>query len=299
MTRYIFIDYIKTIACLLIINTHSATLFPKQISFLSFGGDVGNDLFFMATGFLLYNSIRETSEKNFYLWLKKRAHRVLPVTTVFNIINIMIDEKYKHGLLECIKILTIPNGYWFVCSTIIISCFLFLYGKVKIKEIYKIILIVSLLILHIVLDTGLGSFSERYIAGAISAIIGFETHNKNSKKTKTQSLLFSIMYFVLFVVLKIKCIGIFNVYTHALQTILILMFNYNLFMFFKKKEENKELIETSFIELISKNSLYAYLFGTKRIIELFDVFIFPINYVACASMIIIMANLIGQVVRKK
>lgn len=64
------IDYLKALACILIVNSHIATLYPPRISFLSMGGYFGNCLFFFVSGYCL------TSTKlSFPKWYYKRFIR--------------------------------------------------------------------------------------------------------------------------------------------------------------------------------------------------------------------------------
>lgn len=50
--HYIFIDYLKTVAVLLVINSHFDCLYP--IPALATGGAMGNALFFIVSGFCLW-----------------------------------------------------------------------------------------------------------------------------------------------------------------------------------------------------------------------------------------------------
>lgn len=69
--RSISIDYIKCLACLLIINSHLSSLYPRQFHFLSLGGYFGNSLFFFASGYCLINI-----KDSFHKWYWKRFTRV-------------------------------------------------------------------------------------------------------------------------------------------------------------------------------------------------------------------------------
>ena len=66
------VDYIKCLACFLILNSHIAPLYPDKLKALSFGGFFGNCLFFFVSGFCLLN-VKESFPK----WYWKRFVRVI------------------------------------------------------------------------------------------------------------------------------------------------------------------------------------------------------------------------------
>ena len=65
------IDYIKCLACVLIINSHLTSLYPRQLYFLSMGGYFGNSLFFFASGYCLVHI-----KGRFINWYRRRFTRV-------------------------------------------------------------------------------------------------------------------------------------------------------------------------------------------------------------------------------
>ena len=69
--RLIAIDYIKCLACVLIINSHLTSLYPRQLYFLSMGGYFGNSLFFFSSGYCLAHI-----KGNFLNWYRRRFTRV-------------------------------------------------------------------------------------------------------------------------------------------------------------------------------------------------------------------------------
>ena len=67
------ISFLRTFAALIIINSHCGSLYP--VSALAKGGALGNSLFFLMSGFLLYPIKMEFLE-----WIKKRYIRLyIPV----------------------------------------------------------------------------------------------------------------------------------------------------------------------------------------------------------------------------
>ena len=67
--KLLSISFLRTFAALIIINSHCGSLYP--ISALAKGGALGNSLFFLMSGFLLYPLKLGFSE-----WIKKRYIRL-------------------------------------------------------------------------------------------------------------------------------------------------------------------------------------------------------------------------------
>lgn len=65
------INYLKCIACLLVINTHITAMYPARLGFLAWGGYFANSIFFFASGYCLTNV-----SKAFPKWYCKRFIRI-------------------------------------------------------------------------------------------------------------------------------------------------------------------------------------------------------------------------------
>ena len=65
------IDYLKCIACLLVINTHITAMYPARFGFLAWGGYFANSIFFFASGYCLTNV-----SKPFPVWYSRRFVRI-------------------------------------------------------------------------------------------------------------------------------------------------------------------------------------------------------------------------------
>lgn len=79
------INYLRFIACFLIVNSHLKSLYPSKLSFLSFGGFFGNCIFFFVSGYCL-NNIKDS----FVNWFKRRLRNVyipylffIPILLIF------------------------------------------------------------------------------------------------------------------------------------------------------------------------------------------------------------------------
>lgn len=80
---FYIIDIMKSLACLLIANFHSDILFPDRLSLLAFGGDIGNNMFFMVSGSTLFPSVERSGGKDVRSWYIKRLKRLMPMLIFF------------------------------------------------------------------------------------------------------------------------------------------------------------------------------------------------------------------------
>lgn len=99
------ITFLKCLAALLITNAHLGPFYPEQFQFLSFGGALGNSLFFLCSGWALVDGVKKMSFRD---WYCKRAIRVLiPVWTFMLITSCLRINSYHWN-----QILQTP--YWFL-----------------------------------------------------------------------------------------------------------------------------------------------------------------------------------------
>ena len=80
---YNFVNYLRTIATVLITNSHYSNIWP--IDDLAAGGLLGNILFFAVSGFCLFN-IKE----NFLKWYLRRIGKIYPVMIVFTLLAVLM-----------------------------------------------------------------------------------------------------------------------------------------------------------------------------------------------------------------
>lgn len=167
-TLYI-VDYLKAFACLLIMNFHSDILFPDKLSLFAFGGDVGNNIFFMVSGFTLYPSIERTGIGEIGHWYIKRLKKMLPLLSMFYVASIVVGDIDTSSCWEIINALVFPTIYWFTGAIILFYPVLFIVEK-KCPLIVRVAGYVILSILHLLYD-GIGA--ERYFIGFMSMVIGY------------------------------------------------------------------------------------------------------------------------------
>ncbi len=116
---YEFIYLLKTIAAILITNSHFDNLYP--ISALSIGGSLGNTLFFLVSGFL----ISERIECGLRKWYFARCKRLYPSYWIINGIYVLLGIVQISSISDIIGRFIIPvNSFWFI-GAILIFYFLF------------------------------------------------------------------------------------------------------------------------------------------------------------------------------
>lgn len=104
---YYFINYLRTIATVLITNSHYSNIWP--ISDLAAGGLLGNILFFAASGFCLLN-IKE----NFGKWYWKRIAKIWPVMIGFTLLTVLIGDYSLASWKDAVRLFLYPTNYIFL-----------------------------------------------------------------------------------------------------------------------------------------------------------------------------------------
>lgn len=138
--KYIFIVIIKCLATLLITNAHIGPFYPENIRFLSFGGALGNALFFFCSGYILTSSIKK---RDYLFWLLHRIFRIMIPTWIF-----LTLSSFYHGMtFDIPKFICTP--YWFINAIIIF--YLLYYPIIKHLSDYIIHICISLYFFTIIL----------------------------------------------------------------------------------------------------------------------------------------------------
>ena len=104
---YYFINYLRTIATVLITNSHYSNIWP--IADLAAGGLLGNILFFAASGFCLLN-IKE----NFGKWYLKRIVKIYPIMLGFTLLAVLIGDYSLTNWKEAVRLFLYPTNYIFL-----------------------------------------------------------------------------------------------------------------------------------------------------------------------------------------
>ncbi len=132
--RFFYIDFIKVIAILLIINSHMDPVYAHKS--LATGGALGNALFFLCSGFLIRGK-----EKNKTFYFKFLTRIYLSVIVVTMILYHPRDEIFRQ--------LVWPTNYWFVGAIILFYVLYDLFERfIGFKHYY--ITMIGLLLLYVV-----------------------------------------------------------------------------------------------------------------------------------------------------
>ncbi len=111
---YQFIIVLRTIACLLITNSHGEAVYPIRI--LASGGLLGDVIYFAISGYCLY-SLKDTK---FLPWYGKRLKRVYIPTWLTAGLFIATGIYGRIGLGRKLQLLFYPTHYHFVASILVL-----------------------------------------------------------------------------------------------------------------------------------------------------------------------------------
>lgn len=163
-------DLLRALACLFIFHYHCNTFLPGEWKFLTlFGQDLGNDLFFMISGFTLYGSIQGTDFGGFPSWAVKRLKRILPMLFVAYAAAALTGYYSFRDPRQLFTVLVYPTLYWFVSAIIVFYLLLFF--------LVKAVPFSARIGISLILFAGyclLGDRAERlYVIGFLSMLLGF------------------------------------------------------------------------------------------------------------------------------
>lgn len=170
-TIYI-IDIIRCIACLMIFFYHCNTILPDGFKWLTFfGEDMGNDLFFMLSGFSLFPSIERSALSDFPRWYLKRLKRILPMLVFFYILSYITGFYSFSDRAQVFTVFIYPTLYWFVTGILVFYIILFGVMKIKMKLIRLPILLLLMLLWIIRIDRMEGYYLIGFIAMMTGCIL--------------------------------------------------------------------------------------------------------------------------------
>ena len=196
ITIYI-VDIIRCTACLMIFFYHCNTILPGEFRWLTFfGEDMGNQLFFMISGFALFSSIQKTEMSGLPGWYIKRLLRILPMLCLFYLLSFLTGFYSFRDPAQVFTVFVYPTLYWFVTAILVFYLLLFLFLKINNRYIQGLILFG--LFLGWCIRTG--KMEAYYFAGAFSMFTGalrrgvLENRDKNKEDRKLLVLLFLLSF---------------------------------------------------------------------------------------------------------
>lgn len=303
MERKKYIDILKCLAVLLVLNSHLDSIYP--VAALATGGAIGNCLFFMVSGYTWAN----IKEKSFLKWIKKKLKAIWTPTVLTNFLYVIIYVGIMQmTLVKGIEIFLYPNKSWF-CGAILLYALLY-YWIVK-KNSNKIFIwtFIVLGIVYIVdyiffIDKSMFSIETfspvnlcRIIFYFMCMLIGYfyrENKIKNLLR-KDVNLILSILSFVSIYIMKYlmsRYSILLNIqFLNQICTLLCVFF---LFSWLKQNEEN--LKERKIVRIIATYSWEIYLTQTL-IIPKCEIYKFPISLFMVLCGIIISAFLLKKIMK--
>ncbi|MCR4908788.1 MAG: acyltransferase [Lachnospiraceae bacterium] len=167
-TIYI-IDILRFVACLMIFFYHCNTILPGEYKFLTFfGNDMGNNLFFMISGFSLCPSIAVTPVKNIHRWYFKRLRKILPLLAAAYILSYLLGYYSLSDPSQLAAVFIYPTLYWFATGILVFYLIMFLFMKIKSKPV-RVLILVPLFLLWVM---RLNTVESYYFIGFISMASG-------------------------------------------------------------------------------------------------------------------------------
>lgn len=110
--------FLRFIAILLITNSHLDKLYP--VPAMATGGQLGNSLFFMLSGFGLAASYRKKGDV-FWPWLQRRLSRIYPSVLLVTLTGALLTGAvFQWSSRDYLQHLLWPTEYWFIAA---IVCF--------------------------------------------------------------------------------------------------------------------------------------------------------------------------------
>ncbi len=164
------VDIVKAVSCIMIFFYHCNTILPGEWKFVTlFGQDLGNNLFFMVSGFALAPSIDATPLRRIHVWYFRRLVRIVPITAIAYLLALLRGYYTLKDPAILFTVFIYPTLYWFITAILIFYIILFLMAKLTRKGV-RIIILFALAVLFILLYNR----QERlYVIGLLAMIAGY------------------------------------------------------------------------------------------------------------------------------
>lgn len=286
---YDFIDIVKVIAVILIINSHMDPIYP--IKSLATGGSLGNALFFIASGFLL---LGRNKDIKFYFILFFKLY--IPLYLVTLITGLEKDVLW-------IKQLVWPTNYWFIGAIVV---FYILYGVLeklnlfaKISYFYLAILAMYFVVYFTLIDTskwvvekaGLYDIESLFKLIYYFGIMIFGGYARYKKKFKISKRNLGILSIVSVVVMYSSkyLMNLIPELMHFqfISQVCTFIFSATFFLLLMNTDLSLNPKIKKIIRLLSSASLEFYLVQFWIISIISQKFIFPFSFVIAIFLIII------------
>ena len=166
----VIVDIVKAVSCIMIFFYHCNTILPGEWKFLTlFGQDLGNNLFFMVSGFALAPSIDATPLNRLPAWYLRRLVRIVPITATAYLLALLRGYYTLNDPALLFAVFIYPTLYWFITAILIFYIVLFLLAKLTGKT-ARLVILLLLAVIFILLYNR----QERlYVIGLLAMIAGY------------------------------------------------------------------------------------------------------------------------------
>lgn len=157
--RYGFVDALKCIAILLVLNSHFDSLYP--IPALGTGGSLGNGLFFAVSGFCLW-----PVSGSFAVWMWKRVKRLYVPTLLMTFLVLLTTSRGLLKLSNAFFIFIWPTMFWFIGGITFFYILYYILRDIKSKKQFVAlfsVLAVMYIIGYLVLDTSVWTVDSTWV----------------------------------------------------------------------------------------------------------------------------------------
>ena len=298
---FYFINYLRTIATILITNSHYSNIWP--VADLALGCLLGNILFFATSGFCLFN-IKE----NFGKWYLKRIVKIYPVMILFTALTVLIGDYSLASAKDVVRLFLYPTNYiflvWLMLSYIIFYVVAWLSKKYnKTLEIALAgVLVTWLLTYFIFVDKSIyhiDDVSKPFILFLYfsSMLIGalFKKYINKFSTTKVINILLLFVSLGIYFGSKIAFSRIPSiVFLQILNQLSILVALYFMFAVFIGLEDGLKKIPNwlnKSVKFIAGITLHIYIVQFVVIRRLEGV-VFPLNFLATTAVILVLACIV-------
>ena len=299
-----FVNWLRAIAAVLITNSHYASIWPLPA--LSFGGHIGNCLYFFLSGFCLYN-IKERFPK----WYISRIIRIYPAVWIVNSVDLLVGRTHIGEFMGFVHCYLYPTWFHFISSIMISYIFYYIvrYIQTRLKMDIRwimagtlVLFVLSYLLLFDKSSYHIDDVNEKWVrfmffgAMLMGAWLREKYEQFDSKITSIDVASFaglSIVYFVT----KISFSRISWISTwQIVLPLTLLIYIYTIARIFIKLEKNGFFNRinrkiNSFIVFIAGHTLEIYL-GQHLVIWAITGLPFPLSFLVVTASIVLYAWII-------
>ncbi len=295
---FYFINYLRTIATILITNSHYSQIWP--IEDLAAGGLLGNILFFATSGFCLFNV-----KENFGKWCLKRIVKIYPVMIIFTLLTVLIGDYSLASGKDAVRLFLYPTNYIFLVWLML--CYVVFYVVAWLSKKYDktaeialaVVLGAWLLIYFVFVDKSvyhIDDVSKPFILFLYfsSMLIGalFKKYIDKFNKIKIVNIGLLIVSLIVYFGSKIAFSKIQSiVFWQILNQLSILVVLYFTFAFFIGLEDSLKKIPNwmnKAVKFVAGITLHIYIVQWV-VIRRLEGLIFPVNFFATTAVILILA----------